>query len=47
MVFQKLAQIGNLFKEETKPEHYYKNKMLKKLKSSKHHGQAKLVNYVG
>lgn len=33
-VFQKLVKIGTLFAEGEKPEHYYKNKMLKKLKKS-------------
>ena len=46
-IFQKLTKIGTLFTEEKKPEEYFKNKMLKKLKKSKYHGQVKLVSYIG
>ena len=37
-VFQKLMRIGSLFAEGEKPQHYYKNKMLGRLKKSLHHG---------
>ena len=37
-VFQKLTRIGNLFTEGKKPEYYYKNKMLEKLRKSSHQG---------
>ena len=43
VIFQKLTKIGTLFTEDKKPEEYFKNKMLKKLKKSKYHGQVKLV----
>ena len=46
-IFQKLAKIGTLFAEEKKPEEYFKNKMLGKLKKSMYHGQIKLVSYIG
>ena len=39
-------RIGSLFSEGQKTEHYYKNKMLKKLKTSKFHGPVKMVNKV-
>lgn len=47
VVFQKLTNIGSLFTEEKKPESYFKDKMLKKLKKSVYHGQVKLVTYIG
>ena len=37
-VFQKLTKIGGLFAQEKRPEDYYKNRMLKKLNKSLHHG---------
>ena len=46
-VFQKLVRIGTLFTEGEKPAQYYKNKMLRKLRKSKHQGQVKMVNYLG
>ena len=46
-VFQKLTKIGTLLSEEAKPENHFKAKMLKKLTKSKHHGQVKLVTYLG
>lgn len=46
-VFQKLVRIGSLFTEGEKPALYYKNKMLSKLKKSQHHGQVKMVTYLG
>ena len=46
-VFQKLIRIGTLFTEGEKPAHYYKNKMLNKLKKSRHNGQVKMVTYLG
>ena len=45
-VFQKLVKIGVLFVEPTKPQIYYKNKMLKKLKKSSYSGPVKLVSFI-
>ena len=46
-VFQKLTRIGSLFTEGKKPEYYYKNKMLEKLRKSSHQGQVKMVTRLG
>ena len=46
-VFQKLTRIGSLFTEGRKPEYYYKNKMLEKLRKSSHQGQVKMVTRLG
>ena len=40
-------RIGSLFAEGEKPQHYYKNKMLGRLKKSLHYGQVKMVTYLG
>lgn len=46
-VFQKLTQIGTLFSEPPKKEHYYKNKMLKKLKIATFSGPIRVVGILG
>ena len=46
-MFQKLVKIGDLFAEGQKPEHYYKTKMLKKLKKAKYHGPVRMVTFIG